>query len=112
MTTASIFIFYLVALRELHADWKFRAREIPFILAIGVGMCINNAWAVVEALVGYRTPFVRTAKYRIESLRDRWKGKVYRSARKPSFFVELLFTVYAVTGFVVVASMHEWAALP
>ena len=112
MTTASIFIFYLVALRELHADWKIRTREIPFILAIGVGMCINNAWAVTEALAGYRTPFVRTAKYRIESLRDRWKGKLYRSVRKPSFFIEFAFAVYAVVGFVVVAFMREWAALP
>ncbi|MDH4036874.1 MAG: glycosyltransferase [Candidatus Krumholzibacteria bacterium] len=112
MTTASIFIFYLVALRELHADWKLRARDIPFILAIGIGMCINNAWAVVEALVGYRTPFVRTAKYRIESMRDRWKGKLYRSARKPSFFFEFLFAAYAIAGFVFVAALQEWAALP
>jgi cellulose synthase/poly-beta-1,6-N-acetylglucosamine synthase-like glycosyltransferase len=112
MTTASIFAFYLVALRELHADWKVRARDIPFILAIGIGMCINNAWAVGEALAGHRTPFVRTAKYRIESLRDRWKGKLYRSARKPSFFIEFAFAAYAIGGFVVVAAMREWAALP
>jgi cellulose synthase/poly-beta-1,6-N-acetylglucosamine synthase-like glycosyltransferase len=112
MTTASIFVFYLVALRELHADWRMRARDIPFILAIGIGMCINNAWAVAEALAGHRTPFVRTAKYRIESLRDRWKGKLYRSARKPSFFVELVFAAYAIAGFVSVAALREWAALP
>jgi cellulose synthase/poly-beta-1,6-N-acetylglucosamine synthase-like glycosyltransferase len=112
MTTASIFVFYLVALRELHTDWRMRARDIPFILAIGIGMCVNNAWAVTEALAGHRTPFVRTAKYRIESMRDRWKGKLYRSARKPAFFVEFVFAAWAVAGFVLVASMREWAALP
>ncbi len=112
MTTVSIFVFYLVALRELHVDWKIRARDIPLILAMGVGMCINNAWAVAEALTGRRTPFVRTAKYRIESLRDRWRGKLYRSARRPTFFLELLFAFYTLGGFVVVALMQEWAALP
>ena len=112
MTTASIFVFYLVALRELHADWKFRARDIPVILALGIGMCVNNAWAVVEALVGRPTPFVRTAKYRIESVRDRWKGKRYRSARRPSFFVELAFALYTIAGLAAVAALQEWAALP
>ncbi|HEX5132562.1 MAG TPA: glycosyltransferase [Candidatus Krumholzibacteria bacterium] len=112
MTTASIFIFYLVALRELHADWRIRLRDIVPILAIGVGMCINNAWAVMEALLGHKTPFMRTAKYHIESLADRWKGKLYRSARKPSFYVEFLFLVYMIGGFLAVAGLREWAALP
>ena len=112
LTTASVFLFYVVAQRELHRDWKIRVRDIPFILAIGVGMCINNAWAVMEALIGYETPFVRTAKYRIESLRDRWKGKRYRSARAPSFFVELLLATYMIAGFAAIAWIGEWAALP
>jgi cellulose synthase/poly-beta-1,6-N-acetylglucosamine synthase-like glycosyltransferase len=112
MTTASIFLFYLVALRELGGEWRIRARDIPFILAIGVGMCINNAWAVAEALIGHETPFVRTAKYRIESLRDRWKEKRYRSARKPSFYVELVFAAYMVGAFTAIAVIRQWAALP
>jgi cellulose synthase/poly-beta-1,6-N-acetylglucosamine synthase-like glycosyltransferase len=112
MTTASIFIFYLVALREIHTDWKIRARDIPIIFAVGIGMCVNNAWAVSEALVGHRSPFVRTAKYRIESLRDRWKGKLYRSVRSPSFFLELLLSLYTVAGFLTVVALREWAALP
>jgi hypothetical protein len=75
-------------------------------------MCINNAMAVLEALAGHDTPFVRTAKYRIESLRDRWKGKLYRSARKPTFFVELVLAAYMVAGFLAIAWIGEWAALP
>ena len=112
LTTASVFLFYMIAQRELHRDWKLRVRDIPFILAIGVGMCINNAGAVMEALVGYDTPFVRTAKYRIESLRDLWKGKQYRSSRKPSLFVELALAGYMIAGFGAIAWIGEWTALP
>jgi cellulose synthase/poly-beta-1,6-N-acetylglucosamine synthase-like glycosyltransferase len=112
LTTFSVFLFYAVAQRELNQNWKLRLRDLPFILAIGVGMCINNAMAVIEALVGHRTPFVRTAKYRIESFRDRWKGKLYRSARKPTLFVELVLATYMVAGFLVIAWIGEWAALP
>jgi hypothetical protein len=112
VTTASVLIFYSVAQRELHRDWKGRLRDLPAILAIGVGMCVNNAWAVAEALLGHRTPFVRTAKYRIESWRDRWKGKLYRSARGRSFFIELGLAIYMLVGFAAVAWFGEWAALP
>jgi cellulose synthase/poly-beta-1,6-N-acetylglucosamine synthase-like glycosyltransferase len=112
LTTLSVVIFYAVAQRELHRDWKLRMRDVPFILAIGVGMCINNAWAVAEALSGHETPFVRTAKYRIETMRDRWKGKLYRSARRPAFFVELALATYMVAGFGAIAWIGEWAALP
>jgi hypothetical protein len=112
MTTASILLFYAVAQRELNREWKWRMREVPFILALGVGMCINNAWAVTEALVGRRTPFVRTAKYRIETLRDRWKSKRYRSTRTPSFYIELVLAAYLTAGFIAIAMLGEWAALP
>jgi cellulose synthase/poly-beta-1,6-N-acetylglucosamine synthase-like glycosyltransferase len=112
MTTVSILGFYAVAQRELGRRWKWRVRDLPFILALGVGMCINNAWAVAEALAGRETPFVRTAKYRIESLRDRWKGKLYRSARTPSFLIELVLAVYTTAGFVALAALGEWEALP
>jgi cellulose synthase/poly-beta-1,6-N-acetylglucosamine synthase-like glycosyltransferase len=112
LTTMSILIFYLVSQRELYPDWRWRARDIPFILALGIGMCINNAWAVSEALFGHETPFVRTAKYRIESFADRWKGKIYRSMRKPSFFVELILSVYMVAALVAIATLRQWAAMP
>jgi len=112
LTTMSIFLFYAVAQRELYADWKWRARDIPFILALGIGMCINNAWAVAEALLRHDTPFVRTAKYRIESFADRWKGKIYRSVRKPSFFVELVLALYMFAGLGVMVALREWAAIP
>jgi hypothetical protein len=112
LTTASVFLFYAVAQRELHRNWKLRLRDLPFILAIGVGMCINNAGAVLEALLGHETPFVRTAKYRIESFRDHWKGKLYRPARKPTVFIELVLAAYMVAAFGAIAWLGEWAALP
>jgi cellulose synthase/poly-beta-1,6-N-acetylglucosamine synthase-like glycosyltransferase len=112
LTTASVFVFYAVAQREIGRGWKLRTRDIPVILAIGVGMCINNAGAVMEALLGHETPFVRTAKYHIETFRDHWKGKLYRSALRPTFFIEMLLATYMVVSFSTIAYLGEWAALP
>jgi len=112
LTTLSIFLFYLTAQRELYPDWRWRIKDIPFILALGIGMCINNAWAVTEALLGRRSPFVRTAKYRIESFQDRWKGKIYRSFQRSSFLLELVLSFYMCAALAVLVITSNWAALP
>ena len=48
------------------------------LLALGIGMSVSNARAVVEALLGHTTDFVRTPKYRIERAGDGWQEKRYR----------------------------------
>lgn len=111
-TTTSVTVFYMVSQRELYRDWKWRLKDVPFILALGIGMCINNASAVSEALLSRETPFVRTAKYRIESIKDSWKGKIYRSVNNRSLFVELFFAVYMIVSFVLLVSLQNWGALP
>jgi hypothetical protein len=37
--------------------------KIPLLMALGIGVCAVNARAVVEALLGIRSPFVRTPKF-------------------------------------------------
>jgi cellulose synthase/poly-beta-1,6-N-acetylglucosamine synthase-like glycosyltransferase len=111
-TTTSVFVFYVVSQREIYTDWKWRLKDIPFILAFGIGMCINNAWAVSEALLSRNTPFVRTAKYRIVSLKDSWRGKIYRSVSWRTLFIEILFAVYMSVSFLALVSLENWGALP
>ena len=55
-------LFYVVATKELHDDWIRRMRYLPFFPLIGVGLAVNNARGVLEALTGLRTEFVRTPK--------------------------------------------------
>ncbi len=55
-------VFYVVATRELHTDWVRRLKWLPFFPLVGVGLAVNNARGVMEALTGLRTEFVRTPK--------------------------------------------------
>ncbi len=55
-------LFYVVATREVHANWWHRLRFLPFFPIVGVGLAVNNARGVLEALFGHRTEFVRTPK--------------------------------------------------
>jgi hypothetical protein len=111
-TTASVLIFYIVSQRELYPDWKWRLRDLPFILALGIGMCINNATAVTEGLLAHESPFVRTAKYRIETVKDRWKTKMYRSTDRRTVVFELGFAIYMCVSFAALVVLKNWGALP
>jgi cellulose synthase/poly-beta-1,6-N-acetylglucosamine synthase-like glycosyltransferase len=62
----SISAFYVVAHRELFPkNWKRAFLFLPALMAAGVALTIINSRAVIEALVGYKTEFARTAKYAI-----------------------------------------------
>src|SRR5437763_3030516 len=64
--TFSVCNFYLVCQREIYSDWRARIKYLPFLMSIGIGLCVNNTRAVFEALLNKETEFARTPKYRIE----------------------------------------------
>src|SRR3954469_21073748 len=76
--TMSVCNFYIVCQRELHKDWVTRLKYMPFLMSIGIGLCVNNAKAVIEALFDKQTEFARTPKYHIEGNADEWASKKYR----------------------------------
>ncbi len=74
--TCSVSTFYMVAQRELYPGrWWSRLKYIPFLMATGIGLSITNSKAVIEALVGKQSEFVRTPKYRVEAPEEGWEHK-------------------------------------
>ncbi|MEZ4649228.1 MAG: glycosyltransferase [Candidatus Eisenbacteria bacterium] len=62
-STLSPSILYLVSQREAYPDWMARLWILPVLIAIGVGIAVNNSRAVFEALAGRTSAFVRTPKH-------------------------------------------------
>jgi cellulose synthase/poly-beta-1,6-N-acetylglucosamine synthase-like glycosyltransferase len=77
LSTASVSTFYLISQKELYPDWRRRLVYLPFLMALGIGLSVANSKAVMEALLGIKTSFMRTPKYRIEGKGDRWYTKSY-----------------------------------
>ena len=92
--TFSVCNFYMVCQREIHRDWRARLKYLPFLMSIGIGLCINNTRAVFEALFNRQTDFARTPKYRIEGDADQWVGKKYRQSVAVQPLVELALGLY------------------
>jgi cellulose synthase/poly-beta-1,6-N-acetylglucosamine synthase-like glycosyltransferase len=75
----SLSAFYLVAQRELYPkNWKRSIFLLPMLMGVGVGLIVINTRAVLEALLGVQTGFVRTPKYAIEGRQINLETKKYR----------------------------------
>jgi len=94
-STFSISSFYLVSQKELFPrTWPRALLYLPFLMALGIGLTINNTRAVLEALVGKQTAFARTPKYRVVSKIDKAKAAKYRKRLGWVPWIELLIGSY------------------
>jgi cellulose synthase/poly-beta-1,6-N-acetylglucosamine synthase-like glycosyltransferase len=92
--TLSVSNFYIVCQRELHKDWISRLKYLPFLMSIGIGLCVNNTRAVIEALMGKPSEFTRTPKYCIERANDEWVGKKYHQTVAIQPIIEIALGFY------------------
>jgi cellulose synthase/poly-beta-1,6-N-acetylglucosamine synthase-like glycosyltransferase len=94
-STCSISSFYLVAQKELRPkNWWRTFLYMPFVMAIGIGISVRNAQAVIEAIIGKKSEFARTPKYKIEGKGDSFVAKTYRNKAGWMPYAEVLLGVY------------------
>jgi cellulose synthase/poly-beta-1,6-N-acetylglucosamine synthase-like glycosyltransferase len=113
LASISTFLFYLYAQRDIHMDWQRRLLLFPVFMAGSMGLAVNNTKAVMEALIGKKSEFKRTPKYRIEKASDDWRMKRYVQRRISWIvLVELALAAYFVFGIAKSISYLEIAAIP
>jgi len=112
-STCSISSFYLVAQRELcPKTWKHTFLYLPFVMAVGIGLAVRNSLAVLGALLGRQSEFVRTPKYRIETSRQNWLEKVYRRSAGWTPFAEIALGCYFAATVVYAIQNENYATVP
>jgi len=112
--TLSVLTFYICAQRELRRDWWRQLPYLPALMIIGIGLCLNNARAVIEGLAGHRSDFVRTPKVGASTAARAAGGwpKSYQAWRGWTPYFELAMGLYfSVTLLAVIARQH-WLAMP
>src|SRR5262249_12348893 len=72
-TSGSIILFYLSTHHFLYRNIWDAAKRLPLMMALGIGLSLNNAQAVIEGLLSRDAEFVRTAKHGITKKTDNWK---------------------------------------
>ena len=111
--SVSVAVFYICAQRELYPrTWMKEILMLPLLIALGIGLSLNNARAVLEAIFNRGSAFVRTPKYGIERSSQSWRNCNYRPIKSILPVLELGFAVYF-TYFVVNAVVAgQYTTLP
>ena len=86
VATCSASSFYACSQRELLRSWSASIKYLPFLMALGVGISMNNARAALSGFSGKVSEFVRTPKFGVsEGSDDRWKRRrAYNRKKKKS----------------------------
>src|SRR5229473_644825 len=112
-SSISVFLFYGTAVWYLDEKRAPRLLHLPLVMALGLGLAFSNARAVLEALLGIKSDFVRTPKYRVEQTNDgTWKKKKYRRKRGLLPLLELSFSIYFLLAIMYAGHMHMWGTVP
>ncbi|MCP5556371.1 MAG: glycosyltransferase [Verrucomicrobiaceae bacterium] len=110
----SVISFYLVAQgAQSRWGWLKAIPYLPLLLALGIGMSINNGKAVIEALLNKQSDFVRTPKYGVENRGDARKQRaIYKAGKSLCLWIETGITIYF--GFLIglAISRGQWGSLP
>jgi cellulose synthase/poly-beta-1,6-N-acetylglucosamine synthase-like glycosyltransferase len=108
----SVIIFYLAAQGAQRPwGWLKALPYLPLLLALGIGMSINNGKAVLEALLNQQSDFVRTPKYGTQIASVRRKSR-YKAARSVSFWIEVALAGYFTWLLALALWKMQWASIP
>ncbi|MGH9562621.1 MAG: glycosyltransferase family 2 protein [Terracidiphilus sp.] len=115
-SSCSISSFYLAAERALYPKtWKRTFWYLPVVMAVGIGLSVKNALAVMEAICGVKSEFVRTPKYRVEAGSQRvnsWMKKSYRKRPGLMPFLEVALGLYFAAAVLYAIQNDNFATIP
>jgi hypothetical protein len=81
-------------------------------MALGVGLAVNQARAVVEALMGYETGFTRTPKHGVKAAGESVVRKRYKAAVSFQPIVEIALAAYMTYGVAYLVEREVYYSLP
>jgi cellulose synthase/poly-beta-1,6-N-acetylglucosamine synthase-like glycosyltransferase len=84
---------YFVAERQIAGPWVARLRYLPLLILFGCGLAISNTRAVIEAVTGKNSDFIRTPKQG-NNLKRR-----YRPPTNALFLLEIPIGIWCLSGF-------------
>jgi cellulose synthase/poly-beta-1,6-N-acetylglucosamine synthase-like glycosyltransferase len=112
-SSISVVMFYGSAVWYLDKKRAPRLLHLPLVMGLGIGLAFSNARAVLEALLGVKSEFVRTPKYRVEDADDAtWKRKKYKRKRGLLPLLELGFAVYFLLAILYSIRLRMWGTIP
>lgn len=117
ITSVIFFICYWFAYKKVHGPgFKNFFNYIGLFFAfytIAMGFSFHNTVAVLEGLFGKKSDFIRTPKFNVESLKEKWKQNTYISHKISKFVVvEGLLMLYFLFGIYSGFRLNDFGLMP
>lgn len=112
LATVPILTYFAYSQKEIYGSDKMKLMYLPSLIAVGIGISLNNAFAVYEAIVNKKSTFMRTAKYKIEKKMDKWDNKIYKTPVDILPFIEILAAIYLCITFIYALKINMWGSIP
>jgi cellulose synthase/poly-beta-1,6-N-acetylglucosamine synthase-like glycosyltransferase len=119
LTSGSIVLFYITTHRALYDNLWEAITRLPLMMALGIGLSLNNARAVLEGLFGGESEFIRTPKHGVmaetkqtEKKSESWTKKKYRASKEIFSWIEVGLGLYFITTIGVGIFIGAFASVP
>ena len=117
ITSVLFFICYWQTYKNIQGGgFKNFLKYIPLFFTfytIAMGFSFQNSIAVLEGLIGKKSEFVRTPKFNIEALKDKWKENIYISKKiSKNTIIEGLLVLYFVFGLYYGFKLKDFGLFP
>jgi cellulose synthase/poly-beta-1,6-N-acetylglucosamine synthase-like glycosyltransferase len=85
----------------------------PAFLSMSMGISLHNTIAVLEGLLGFKSPFIRTPKFNLSTKNKTWKNNKYLNKSISLLTLcEGFLSLYFLSGVVIAIYFRDFALLP
>ena len=104
-------LLYVLGQHEIYSNWKQRLRALPVLIGLGMGLSLNSTAAIIEALLGIRTAFLRTPKPAMDVQGDE-AAPGYTLSANGLAWGEMMLVIYALLAILAAAMRGNLYAIP
>ncbi len=88
-------LLYVLGQIALYRDWPRRILSYPTLMLLGVGVAWNNTLALIDGLMHWGGPFVRTPKFQHQARQGKWQQAAYKIRWDPRIIGDFCLGLYA-----------------
>lgn len=103
--------YWLSFKKQNHNFLDFIRTFIPFLVFM-MGLSLHNSIAVIEGLLGRKTPFVRTPKFNVSENQKSWSNVYSLKKLNVLTYIELLIAVITFVVMIIEVQQQYWGLLP
>jgi len=112
LASGTVILFYATVLRVVGIPMRLWWLYLPMLIAVGIGLSLNNARAVMEALFKIDSPFARTPKTGGQSLKTSRRKRAYVSPASWLLLIEIVLAFHFARFAYQAFERELWLSLP